>query len=200
MKKIVLSLVVTGVLLSGCSMAPIQLPSNVKTIPSGMGESTYIDRIDHSFIPSKVINFSNLKVCAATTFQNESITIRDSAGSFVGAYSGNYYQQNNKQQINGGDVFKLIDEQTNTIVITGNKKTKPQHGGLIIDFIKYDAKISLNNNRVQLLFQNIQAAQQSTGSLSNDGFRPIGTWSGARAPAAIETIEQLAVSFRNCLD
>ena len=198
MKKLILFLGV-GILV-GCSSAPIQLPSNVKTIPSGMGQSTYIDKVDHSFIPSKNVTFSNLKICAASTFTNDGVTLKDSSGSFVGAYTGRYYQQNNKQQINGGDVFKLIDEQSNIFIATGNKKTRPQQGGLIVDFIKYDAKVALSNNHVQLQFQNIQAAQQSTGSSSNDGFRPVGTWAGARAPAAIETINNLAVSFKNCVN
>ncbi|MEG2263281.1 MAG: hypothetical protein RSA22_05660 [Acinetobacter sp.] len=198
MKKLILA-GLTGVL-AGCSSAPIQLPSNVKTMPSGMGQSTYIDKIDHSFTPSKNVTFSNLKICAASAFVNDAVTLKDNAGSFVGAYTGRYYQQNNKQQVSGGDVFKLIDEQDNTLIATGNKKTKAQQGGLVTDFIKYDAKISLSNNRVQLQFQNIQAAQQSTGSSSNDGFRPIGTWAGARAPAAIETINNLAVDFKNCVD
>lgn len=198
--KRLLMIGVVGFSLVGCSSTPIALPGNVTTVPSGMGQSTYIDKVDHSFIPSKVVSFSNLKVCAASTFTNDSITLKDNAGSFVGAYTGRYYQQNNNQQISGGNVFKLIDEQSNTIITTGNKKTKPQHGGLIIDYIKYDAKISLNNNHIQLVFQNIQAAQQSTGTLSNDGFRSVGTWAGARAPAAIETIDGLAATFKNCLN
>ena len=199
MKKFLL-IGLVGILLGGCSSAPIVLPSNVTSVPSGMGQSTYIDKVDHSFIPAKAVSFSNVKVCAATTFTNDSITLKDNAGSFVGAYTGNYYQRNNSQQVNGGNIFKLIDEQSNTIIATGNKKSKPQQGGLIVDYIKYDAKVSLNNNHIQLQFQNIQAAQQSTGASSNDGFRPIGTWAGARAPAAIETINALAASFKNCLN
>lgn len=186
--------------LVGCSSAPIQLPSNVSTIPSGMGQSTYIDKINHSFIPEKTIGFSQVKVCAASTFTNDSVTLKDNAGSFIGAYTGNYYQNHNTQQVSGGNVFKLIDDASQTLVATGNKKTKAQQAGLIFDFIKYDAKISLVNNNVQLEFQNIQAAQQSTGSAANDGFRPIGTWSGARAPAAIETINAVASTFKNCLN
>ncbi len=71
---------------------------------------------------------------------------------------------------------------------------------MIVDYIKYDAKISLIENKVQVQFQNIQAAQQNTGGSTNNGYRPIGTWSGARAPAAIETIDNLATSFKNCLN
>lgn len=186
--------------LVGCSSAPVTLPSNVSTIPTGVGQSTYIDKINYSFITQKPVSFSTVKVCAASTFTNDGVSLQDSAGSFVGAYSGQYYEKSNSQQISGGNVFKLIDDQSNTIIATGNKKTKAQQGGLIVDYIKYDAKISLIENKVQVQFQNIQAAQQNTGGSTNNGYRPIGTWSGARAPAAIETIDNLATSFKNCLN
>lgn len=198
MKKYLPLMVISS--LVGCSSAPIALPKNVSTVPTGTGQSTYIDKIDHSFSTSKSISFSNIKVCAASVFTNDSVSLKDAAGSFVGAYSGQYYEKSNSQQISAGNVFKLIDEQSNTIIVTGNMKTKPQQGGLIVDYIKYDAKISLINSNVQLVFQNIQAAQQNTGGSSNNGFRSIGTWSGARAPAAIETIDNLATSFKNCLN
>lgn len=198
MRRVYFSLM--ALILGGCSSAPIALPSNVTTVPTGMGQSTYIDKIDHSFIPQKTVSFGAVKVCAASTFTNDSVVLKDNAGSFVGAYTGRYYQQSNSQQISGGNVFKLVDDQTNTLIATGNKKSKPQQGGLIVDYIKYDAKIVLANNHVQLVFQNIQAAQQSTGSSANDGFRQIGTWSGARAPAALETIHSIASNFKNCLN
>lgn len=199
MKKLII-LGTIGLFITGCSSTPIVLPSNVSTVPSGMGQSTYIDHIDYSFSPTKTLKFSDLKVCAATIFTNDGVILKDSAGSFVGAYTGNYYHKNNSQSVSGGDVFKLIDDENNILIATGNKKTKPQQGGLVTDFIKYDAKIRLNKDKVSLVFQNIQAAQQSTGSVANDGFRPIGTWSGARAPAAIETLDSLATGFKGCLD
>lgn len=198
MKKIIFGLGV--IFLAGCSSAPIQLPSNVMTVPSGMGQSTYIDKIDHSFIPSRVTSFEALKVCAATVFTNDGVMLRDNAGSFVGAYTGHYYQQNNSKYVGGSNLFKLIDEKNNILIASGNKKTRPQQGGLIVDIIKYDAKISINNNQVNFVFQNIQAAQESTGVSANTGFRQIGTWPGARAPAAVETLNNLALSFKQCVN
>lgn len=199
MKKII-TLGLVGFVLSGCSQAPINLPSNVVTIPTGMGKSTYIDKVDYSFIPKEIVSFNQIKTCAATTFTNDSVIVKDNAGSFVGAYTGLYYQKHNSQQLSGGNIFKLVDDQANTLVATGNKKGKPQQGGLIVDYIKYDAKVSLNNNRIEFVFQNIQAAQQNTGTSANDGFRQIGTWSGARAPAALETLDSLVTTFKNCLN
>lgn len=199
MKKILL-IGITGVLAGGCSSKPINLPTNVKTIPSGMGQSTYIDQIDHSFIPAKILNFSDLKICAASVFKNDAVILQDASNSYVGAFTGNYYSNTKTQAISGGDVFKLIDEPSKTLIATGNKKTAPQQGGLIVDSIKYDAKITLHNNKVGLIFQNIEAAQQNTGASTNSGYRQIGTWSGARAPAAIATINGLAQSFKSCLN
>lgn len=191
---------VLGVILGGCSSAPISLPSNVATIPSGVGESTYLDKIDHSFTPSKSVDFGQIKLCAASVFTNDTMILQDNSGSFFGSYTGKYYEKNNTQQLAGGDVFKYVDEKTNTLIATGNTKTRPQQGGLIFDYIKYDAKISLDKNNVQLVFQNLKAAQESTGTATNKGFRQIGTWSGARAPAALEAIEKVAISFKGCLN
>lgn len=197
MKKLIL-VGVFGALLGGCSSTPISLPENISTTPTGMGQSTYIDKINHSFATANPASFEKLKLCAVETFSNESILLQDSAGSFVGAYTGNYYNRANSQQIQGGNIFKYEDKGSLTFVATGNTKTKPQQGGVIVDFVKYDAKVSIKNNTVELVFQNINAAQQNTGAASNSGYRQVGTWSGARAPGVISAIDTLAVKFKNC--
>lgn len=198
MKKIVLLGFLIGFV--GCSSSPIDLPSNIKTVPTGMGNSTYIDEIDKSFQLEKEIDFDKLKSCSVDVFANESVLLRDSAGSFVGAYTGNYYQNNNSSVIQGGNLFKYVDEKGKALVVNGRIKTKPQQGGLIVDIIQYEVKLALNTNRIKIVFQNIKAAQENTGGTSNMGFRNIGTWSGARAPAAIEAIDQISERYKKCIN
>ncbi|MCG2574229.1 hypothetical protein LVY74_11775 [Acinetobacter sp. ME22] len=200
MKKTILGSLVSTFILTGCSMSPITLPSNVSTVPTGMGQSTYIDHVNYSFIPSKIVSFDNVKACAVTVFTNDGVMLMDNAGSFFGAYTGNYYQKQNSQYINGGNVFKYVDDKNNILIATGNKKTRPQQAGLVTDIVKYDAKVVLKNNQIELIFQNIGAAQESTGSIKNSGFRQIGTWSGARAPAALDTLQMLSNGFKDCLN
>lgn len=186
--------------LVGCSSNPIELPSNIKTIPTGMGNSTYIDEIDKSFQVTSEVPFEKIKACSADVFTNESVVLIDSAGSFVGIYTGNYYQNKNSAVVQGGNLFKYVDENGKSLIANGRIKTKPQQGGLIVDIIQYEAKISLNNNNINLKFKNLKAAQENTGGISNLGFRNIGTWSGARAPAAISAIDQVANKFQNCVN
>ena len=90
MKKIILLGVL--VVITGCSSNPIELPNTIKTVPTGMGNSTYIEQIDKSFQVEKDLTFQKIKACSADVFVNDSVVLRDSSGSFVGVYTGNYYQ------------------------------------------------------------------------------------------------------------
>ncbi|WP_228711921.1 hypothetical protein [Acinetobacter sp. FDAARGOS_541] len=42
-------------------------------------------------------------------------------------------------------------------------------------------------------------AQQNTGTSSNNGFRQVGTWAGARAPGVIEALDGVAHKYQNCV-
>lgn len=187
--------------LVGCVQAPIQLPSNVSTVSMQTGgKQTQIDKIDESFISEKPLAFSKIKFCGIDSFSNNSVTLQDTAGSFVGQYTGNYYQKNNNQVVGGGSSIKYLDENNKIIVFTGNIRTKPQMGGFVVDIIQYDAKIWDEGGKTKLVFQNILRAQKNSGSVSNDGFNPVGTWGGARAPVVVDTIHQLAEKFKVCVN
>lgn len=86
------------------------------------------------------------------------------------------------------------------MILSGRAKTKHQQGGLVVDIIQYDVKLISNPDSIKMIFMNIKAAQENTGVITNTGFRSIGTWSGARAPAAIETLDRLADKFKRCID
>lgn len=200
MKRIILGCLL-GLSLVGCAQGPIQLPQNVKTIPMvGMQNQTQIDKIDESFKPNKDVTFEKIKLCSAQVFQNNSVTLNDNVGSFVGSYTGHFYEKSNNQTINPTNLFKYVDEKSNILIISGNTKTKAQQAGLITDIIQYDAKIEKDSNEIKFTFQNILKAQQSTGVVQNSGFGPIGTWSGARAPAVIESLDLLANKYKNCVN
>lgn len=196
MKKIILLGLVS--ILGGCSVAPIQLPNNVSTISASSAGDTYIDKIDYSF-NSTGTSFSKLKLCAAENFQNDDIVLHDQAGSFIGAYTGRYYENNNTQVHQGKSVFKYLDENEKTFIANGNVKTKGQQAGLITDFVKYDVKVALKENKVQFVMSNILRAQQNTGTSSNNGFRQVGTWAGARAHGVIEALDGVAHKYQNCI-
>ncbi|MHA3097749.1 hypothetical protein [Acinetobacter brisouii] len=200
MKKIILGTLVS-IALVGCVQAPIQLPSNVSTISMQTGgKQTQIDKIDESFISNRPVDFDKLKICGVDTFSNNTVTLNDTSGSFVGAYTGIYYQKNNTQVVNGSNSIKYIDDKNHMVVFTGNVRTKPQVGGFVIDIIQYDVKIWDEQGKTRLVFQNILRAQKDSGAVANNGFNPIGTWSGSRAPVAIEALHGLAEKFKSCVN
>lgn len=197
MKKIALTLGLTSIL-TGCVQAPIQLPSNVTTVNmKATGKQTQIDKVDGSFSVSKDVTFKNLSLCAAEVFPNNGQTLTDSNGSFFGAYSGNFYQKNNSQQVAANERVKYSDESTKTLIIHGTAETKP---AMVVDLIQYDVKIQGTQDEIKLVFQNILRAQKNTGGVVNDGFNPVGTWVGARSESVIAVLNGLANKYKSCIE
>jgi hypothetical protein len=194
MNKSVFSTLTFVIFLSGC--AQVQLPMNVTTIESG---GTYIDRVDYSYQTDSTIDFSNLKLCVAENLTNNDVTLSDSSNSFVGAYTGNYYSTGKIQNIAGKDVFKYLDESSSTLIANGTTTSISNQLIPITDIVKFEMKSSLKGRNVQIEFFNITRAQKDTGLAANDGFSPVGAWSGARAPDIIASLERMANRIKSCL-
>ena len=195
MKKLALGiLILTGLL--GCAQEPIQLPNNVRTISMGLAKQTQIDTVDKSFDANQNVDFAKVKLCLVDNVQNENVNLKDSSGSIIGNRAGQYYEKINTQNIASANLIKYLDESTKTIVVTGNTRTPPS---FIVDIVKYDLKVQQQGQHFKVVFQNILRAQQDTGTISNRGFNPIGTWNGARAPRIISTLDVVANKFENCI-
>jgi len=194
------STVLMVAVLSACETM-VELPANVTTVSmnAGMGQGNFIDKADFSFDATREPAFSELKLCVAENVQNQAVQLRDSAGSFVGRATGTYYQTNNVQTQSGGAVFKYVDDGLATLVATGTTMAAPSSMGLVQDVVRFDLRASVKGKNVALLFQNITRAQQNTGTSANDGFSPVGAWSGARAPGVIAALEAVAGKLRQCV-
>lgn len=195
MKKLIILVLV----LSGCATEVI-LPANVKTT-KGSYNGDYIDSIDFSFNTDKSPTFSQAKLCVAENISNNDITLRDSADSYVGAYTGTYYQNTNTQNIQGKQTFKYVDEDLSTIIANGTVSTnKDGVFAFIKDIIRYEVKLSTKDKeKVSLEFKNITRAQESTGSVTNNGFTPVGVWAGAGTMSTYSALENSANKLKNCL-
>lgn len=170
------------------------LPDNVSTTESG--RAIYIDSIDFSYQASQSHEFSKLKLCVAENVTNHVVTLQDSAGSFVGAATGNYYRSSQSQTVQGGGIFKYVDDAAAILIATGTTE-----GGKIAfsrDLLKFDLKAGINGSDVTIKFSNILRAQQSTGSIANDGFNPVGAWKGARANKVYDALEAVANKVKAC--
>lgn len=205
MKKLIFCFFIV-LCLAGCAgdMAglaePVVLPANVTTTKPDANNNSYINQIGFFYDFNENFPFGKLTVCVAENVSNKDVVLKDAANSFVGI-SGNYYNIEKSQVVSSEDVFKVVDKETSTLVASGTTSSLSNVGMITIkDFIKYDLKASYKEKSVALKFFNITRAQESTGSLSNDGFSPVGTWGGARPLEVYNSIEAVSQNIKACLE
>ncbi len=182
--------------LAGCATVP--MPSNVTTMP-GNASGSYINSMDFSYQSNAPVGFNKLKLCVAENVSNRAIQLTDSSGSFFGPATGHYYNNQHSQTVQGGDIFKYADASLSTLIANGTVDGGSVALGLTRDIIKYDLKASTHGSLVGLTFTNITRAQQSSGSAANDGFSPVGVWSGAHPTQAYAALEGIANGIKACL-
>lgn len=184
---------------AGCVTQPVQLPSNVSVVNGSQGAS-YVDKVDYSYRSQGKRDFAKLKLCVAENVSNNAVALRDSAGSFVGAATRTYYEVNNVRTVEGSGVFKYVDDSLSTLIANGTTVSGENSTTFIKDFVRFELKAGVSGNDVSLIFYSITRAQQSTGSLSNDGFGPVGVWTGARTSDVVASIEGVAGRIKGCLN
>lgn len=193
-----IAIAITGMALyPAAAMAKVELPSNVTTKAYGGTRNMVIDTIDYSFAPEKPAEFSRIKMCIASNVTNNEVQLSDNAGSFVG-YSGTYYRTHNSQTIQGGGIFKYIDDTSNSLVAHGSISRQGGIGGIIGRAIRFDLQITSEGNSIQMRMRNIEAALKSTGSSTNDGFGPIGVWTGSMYKKDIQALAGFADQLKSC--
>ena len=177
----------------------VPLPDNVSTIQSGPSQYEYIDEIDTSKLSADSVDFSLVKLCVAETVTNEDVVVKDASGSWVGPYTGTYYQSDNRQILSGADVLKYIDDDSSSLIAVGT--TSYIKGSLIPirQFIRFSLKATSEENGYSLVFSNVTRAAENTGSASNDGFTQVGTWAGADPDGVINQLQQVADRIHSCL-
>jgi len=183
-------------LVPGVALAKWDPPPNVTVRREGRAE--FIESADFSYVPPKPIGFPQLKMCIAEKVTNGAVTLQDSSGSFVGS-SGSYYQSGNTQTVQGGGIFKYVDDASGTLIAAGSTEARTIGLQITHDIVKFELKAVIADGGVALKFINITRAQQSSGSLPNGGFQPVGTWWGAGAEHIYNSLERVASSVKGCL-
>ncbi len=174
------------------------VPANVAVRAEGK-HASYMDSVDFSYQPTAAVAFPQLKMCIAENVSNNAVTLSDNAGAFVGPATGTYYQPSHSQTVQGGGIFKYVDDSSSTMIATGTTDGGPAALGLTRDIVKFDLKAATSDAGITLKFGNITRAQQSTGSAANDGFGPVGMWRGAGAQRIYASLEALTNKIKSCL-
>jgi hypothetical protein len=172
--------------------AAAKLPANVTTA------GRYLDTVDLSYATPSTVPFSKLKLCVAEAVSNDAVTLRDSAGSFVGAATGRYYETNNQHEVSGGNVFKYLDDDLGVLIAGGVADGGSDALHLIKHVVKFELRAGVKPDGISLVFSHISSAQQDTGSMANVGFTPVGTWWGAGTAKAITGIEAVGARIKTC--
>lgn len=175
--------------LSTIASAKDAIPANVTVAPNKT-----VDKIDWSFPVARPVEFSRIKRCIATNLKNDELQLRDSAGSWVGPATGNYYQRDNRATVQGGGIFKVVDEQGQYLVAQGQTDRTTGLSGWII---RFDLEAAAEQGRVVLVMRNVKLAASNTGSIGNDGFQPLGTW--YRFKSNYAALEAVASAVRSCI-
>jgi len=153
-----------------------------------------VEKVDWSFQTEQTVEFSRLKRCIATNIHNDEVALRDSSGSWVGPATGNYYRNDNQSTIQAGELFKIIDDNAQFLVAQGQTSKTTGLSGWII---RFDLEAAVEQRRVVLVMRNVKLAASNTGSLTNDGFQPLGTW--FRFKSNFAALEGVATAVRTCL-
>ncbi len=183
--------------LAACMGPPVRLPANVTTTIITGTSSQAIDHVDFSYTPTSPPVFSKLKVCVASSVDNDAVTLHDAAGSVM--TSAHYYSNDHTTTVAPNQTIKFTDDAQKVIIANGTVDGGPVASGLTRDIVKYELQSGLEANRVKLVFVNVTRAQKDTGSGTNDGFNPVGTWSGARPLQVYDALQTVANKVRSCL-
>lgn len=187
---------IRAVLLMAFVAAPVTatakepIPANVT-----LRNDKTVEKIDWSFTPAKQIEFVKLKRCAAITLKNDEVQITDGAGSFVGAYTGNYYTNRNSSTVAGNSVFKMVDDENKFLVAQG-WIDKPVFALRWI--LRFDLELANEGASVKMMMRNLQLAMSNTGTAPNSGFGPLGSWHRFKQNYA--TLEASANAIKSCIE
>lgn len=186
-----------AVLLCGCSTVP--MPANVSTGARPGVNGTYVNAVDFSYAPAAPVDFPRLKLCVAENVSNSAITLTDSAGSHF-TPSGWWHQDGNTTTVQGGQAIQYVDDAQQVMLARGNLDAGSTAMGLTREFARYQLRASIKPGQIGLVFTDIEQAQQATGSVSNSGFTPVGTWSGAGPMQIYTALQSVADRIKNCAD
>lgn len=138
------------------------------------------------------------KVCTLRNVTNRDVSLSDSSKSFVGAYTGNYYNVGNKSTSSGGNVVSVSSDKS--LVVNGSTEYLFDAGLINVKrVVRFTLDLSMLDGKVTYTFSNIQQAQTETGAIPNNGFGDIGTWKGASPYQALSSLQNVSAGIDSCL-
>lgn len=175
----------------GCSTAPKDL--------SMYGQA----ELDGSYLKSLTITKSGdfktgkMPSCVASTVRNDSVSLNDASGSFVGTYTGRYYSAETNRETGGGSVIQYVSPDETTVVAKG---ATGYVSAMIARSVRYTMMMQeLKDGGREYKFSGIQQAQLSTGYMANSGYSPVHTMIGGGSEEVAESLKAVADELEICI-
>ncbi|MEQ4692669.1 hypothetical protein [Providencia manganoxydans] len=188
-------------LLSGCATLDRSRDINLNSINGVILENNGSYEIVKSYSKEIIgsVDKDKLKVCITRVVSNDDVRLSDSASSFTGAYTGNYYHIEKSSTSRGGDVINTGASSENIVVANGTTSYFYDAGLMKVErIVRFNLDIESSTTGELFTFTNIKQAQKNSGTVQNDGFSPIGSWAGAGPIQAIQQFDKLATEIHRC--
>lgn len=193
-----ISLMLLG--LWGCTAAPVkELPENVTLSEPQSRMGSTVRLVDAVTFERQGAVKQSPATCVSLNVDNSEVTLSDSSASFVGAYTGTYYDIESSRKEGGGATLQHADEESGVVVAKG--VTEYTSGGLmpIGHAARYKLLVAPMPGKTVVQFKDIEYAQKSTGYMENTGFQRLGTWWGSGVMDAYAAMEQQADKVLDCI-
>lgn len=199
MKKI-LAVALGAVLLSGCSMMDKSRDPKLNSMQgvSLDNNGTYEFLKSYQKSLSGKLNKEKIKVCIVRSISNDDVVLDGSSSVTNSAFTSSIYVKN-QVVASGGSVVNEAASSANSAVANGTTSYYFDVMGMPIErVVKFTLDIDGSGGGVKYTFTNIKQAQKDTGTLTNSGFSPIGSWAGAGPYQAAQALEKIAIEVNNC--
>lgn len=197
-----LACALTLTVLTGCGhLQPISPGLESKegiTLSDSDSMDRYLERVELSR-PVAPNDAEALPFCVAQTVATDEATLVDSSGSFVGAFTGTYYERTNVRKAGSIDGLRFASSDGNELVVEG---TAGYTTGEIIPLqysVRYTLAIEGQAESTAYVFTDIQQAQLNTGVLANTGYDPVGAWKGAHPSEVHSALSAVADRVSDCV-
>ncbi|WP_138436512.1 hypothetical protein [Marinobacter shengliensis] len=176
--------IVAALFFTGCAQTPVELSRDVTLQPWHSAQSIRSVRF-----PAQSSG-GDLEFCTAKNVVNPSVTFADSSDSFFGAFTGTYYSRTDSTTVGGGGVIQHSSDKG--VIAVG--VTSYEVSALVKRYVRFQLTATTD----QYEFENIEQVQANSGAAPNNGFHPVGDFSGANPKMALDSLEEIARNIDYC--
>lgn len=145
-----------------------------------------------TFTHDGAASLGKMPMCIAKNVSNDGVAMSDSHGSFVGAYTGTYYNVQRNYEVGGGSVLQYVSPDATQVLANGETKVTR---ALVVFSVKFMVDAKDDGAKRTYEFTKITQAGTNNGY----GYHPVGTNAGAGAGSVLSSLKTLSAQIDACL-